>query len=115
MRKVVSLVDVAPTILDLLGIARPKNYQGATMLDAAPRMALFLRTTPLGLLGLRDGPWKFIYEIGSRRARLFDLDRDPKEMADVSVREAARTSWYGQVVQGWSSAQKNYVARAALR
>ena len=64
VRKVVSLVDTAPTILDLMGIPAPANYQGRTMLDGAPRMALFFADYSLGLLGLRDGPWKFVYEIG---------------------------------------------------
>lgn len=114
VRKVVSLVDTAPTILDLMGIPPPKNYQGRTMLDGAPRMALFFADYSLGLLGLRDGHWKFVYEIGSGRARLFDLERDPREMSDVSSREAARASWYHQVVVGWSSAQKTYIARAAI-
>ncbi len=115
LRKVVSLVDTAPTILDLLGIPTPPNYQGRTMLDGVPRMALFFADYSLGLLGLRDGPWKFVYEIGSGRAKLFNLDRDPHEKSDGSAREASRVSWYGQVVRGWSSAQKSYIARCALR
>jgi lipoteichoic acid synthase len=114
VRKVVSLVDAAPTILDLMGITPPKNYQGRSMLDGAPRMALFFADYSLGLLGLRDGRWKFVYEIASGRTRLFDLERDPREMSDVSAREAARVSWYGQVVRGWCSAQKSYIARAAI-
>src|SRR5580704_3968949 len=115
VRKVVSLVDTAPTILDLMGIAAPVSYQGRTMLDGTPRMALFFADYSLGLLGLRDGPWKFVYEIDSGRANLFDLDRDPREASDVSKREAARARWYGQVVRGWSSAQKSYIARGARR
>jgi hypothetical protein len=85
------------------------------MLDGTPRMALFFADYSMGLLGLRDGPWKFVYEIDSGRANLFDLNRDPREASDVSAREAARASWYGQVVRGWSSAQKSYVARGAPR
>ncbi len=82
------------------------------MLDGAPRMALFFADNSLGLLGLRDGRWKFIYEIGSGRTKLFDLERDPRELSDVSGHEAARALWYGQVVRGWSSAQKSYIDRA---
>src|SRR6266567_3637555 len=115
VRKVVSLVDTAPTILDLMGIPSRANYQGRTMLDGAPRMALFFADYSLGLLGLRDGPWKFVYEVGSGRAKLFDLERDPRELSDVSAREAARVSWYGQVVRDWCVAQKSYVARSAAR
>jgi len=113
VRKVVSLVDTAPTILDLLNIPPPSNYQGRTMLDGAPRMALFFADYSLGLLGLRDGPWKFIYEVGSGRPTLFDLDRDPRELSDLSPREPARASWYAQVVRNWSSAQKKHLTQSA--
>ncbi len=115
VRKVVSLVDTAPTILDLMGIAPPANYQGRTMLGDAPRMALFFTDYSLGLLGLRDGPWKFVYEIGSGRTKLYDLDRDPREVTDLTAREPARASWYGQVVRGWSNEQKSYIARGVIR
>ncbi len=115
VRKVVSLVDTAPTILDLMGIPPPVNYQGRTMLEGAPRMALFFADYSLGLLGLRDGPWKFVYEIGSGRAKLFDLALDPRETSDVSAIEAPRVSWYGQVVRAWSSAQKSYISQRAVR
>jgi hypothetical protein len=49
VRKVVSLVDIAPTILALLGVPPPSNYQGASMLDGTPRMALFFADYSLGL------------------------------------------------------------------
>ena len=85
------------------------------MLDGASRMALFFTDYSMGLLGLRDGPWKFVYEIGSDRAKLFNLERDPREQSDVSAREADRVSWYRQVVRGWSGAQKRYIAQIAAR
>ena len=74
-------------------------------------MALFFTDYSLGLLGLRDGPWKFVYETGSGRAKLFDLGRDAGEMNDVSAGEAARVARYGEMVRGWGSAQKSYIAR----
>ncbi len=114
VRKIVSLVDTAPTILTLVGIPPPPNYQGRTMLDGVPRTALFFADYSLGLLGLRDGPWKFIYEIESGRAKLFDLDRDPRELNDLAPREPARTSQYGQLLHNWCSAQKTYIAQAAM-
>jgi arylsulfatase A-like enzyme len=114
VRKVVSLIDTAPTILALLGIPPPSNYQGASMLDAAPRMALFFADYSLGLLGLRDGPWKFVYELESGRAKLFDLERDPRETSDLSTHQALRASWYGEAVRGWCSAQKRYIAASAM-
>jgi arylsulfatase A-like enzyme len=114
VRKVVSLVDTAPTILALTGIPPPPNYQGRTMLDSTLRMALFFADYSLGLLGLRDGPWKFIYEIESGRTKLFDLDRDPRELSDLAPREPVRASRYGRLVRNWCGTQKSYIARAAM-
>ncbi len=115
IRQVVSLVDTAPTVLDLLGIPPPANYQGTTMLDAAPRMALFFADYSLGLLGLRDGPWKFVYQLDSGRTRLFDLDRDPAELSDISSRHPAQASWYTQTLRAWSSDQQRHIDRAGPR
>jgi arylsulfatase A-like enzyme len=113
VRKVVSLVDAAPTILDLVGLPAPAAYQGRSMLDGTPRMALFFADYSLGVLGLRDGPWKFIYEIESRRSRMFDLERDPRETVDLAASDLARAAWYAGVVRGWSGDQKSYLARVA--
>jgi arylsulfatase A-like enzyme len=106
-RQVVSLVDTAPTVLDLMGLDAPSNYQGRSMLDGEPRMALFFADYSLGLLGLRDGPRKFIYELDSGRSRLFDLDKDPQEKTDLSGRYVEQARWYTQDLRSWSAAQKH--------
>jgi arylsulfatase A-like enzyme len=117
-RKVVSLVDTAPTVLALAGLAIPDLYQGRSMLDGGlhgglapePRMALFFTDYSLPLLGLRDGPWKFIYRLDTRRPKLFDLDRDPGEQSDLASAYPERVAWYEQVVRNWSASQRDYVA-----
>jgi arylsulfatase A-like enzyme len=111
VRKAVSLVDAVPTILELAGIPSPEGYQGRSMLDGTPRLALFFADYSLGVLGLRDGPWKFVYELESGRSRLFRLDRDPQEMTDVSGTNSDRAAWYASTLRGWIGAQKSYLAR----
>jgi lipoteichoic acid synthase len=108
-RTLVSLVDTAPTILDLAGIEVPAAHQGRSVLDGSARMALFFTDYSLGLVGLRDGNWKFVYELESGRAKLFDLARDPREMDDVSTGQRPRVESYKATVLGWSAAQKAYV------
>jgi arylsulfatase A-like enzyme len=105
-RQVVSLIDTAPAVLDLIGAPVAERHQGRSLLDPAPRMAFFLADYSLGLLGLRDGPRKFIYELDANRSRLFDLTRDPGEITDLSTREPARTRWYEQNLRAWSAAQR---------
>ncbi len=81
------------------------------MLVGAPRMALFITDYSLVMLGLRDGPWKFVYELESARSKLFDLDGDPRERIDLSMRNPERSAWYVRIVRGWNSAQKSHVAQ----
>ena len=103
----VSLVDVAPTILDLLGIVPPATYQGHSPLDDGPRMALFFTDYSLPLAGLVDGRWKAIEDVSTGRVQLFDLARDTVEAHDVSTQHADRARAYAATLQGWAAAQKD--------
>ena len=105
--QVVSLIDTAPTVLELAGLPAPANYQGRSVLDGQSRMALFFADYSVGLLGLRDGPWKFIYELSSRRSKLFDLRIDPLEKVDISGRYAEQARRYVNDLRRWSEAQKH--------
>ena len=82
------------------------------MLDPEPRMALFFADYSLGMLGLRDGPMKFIHELDSGRSRLFDLDEDPQETTDLSNRYARQATSYVQRLRSWSAAQKHLLKTA---
>ena len=108
--QVVSLVDTAPAILDLLGLPVPRNYQGSSVLDGRPRVALFFADYSLGLLGLRDGDYKYIHEPGSSRSQLFHLGLDPRERTDISKMHPERVERYRAAVRGWSGAQRRYIA-----
>ena len=108
-RQVVSLIDIAPTLLDLIGEPVHGAYQGRSMLDGTPRMAFFFADYSLGLLGLRDGRFKAIDELESGRAKLFDLELDAEERRDLAGRDAARIAWYSRELRRWSAAQRRRV------
>jgi hypothetical protein len=104
--RVASLIDTAPTVLDLLGIPAPDGYQGHSLLDAQTVMALFCTDYSLGLLGLRDGQWKFIYELESGRSQLYDLASDADERQELSAQYPERTAGYRDHLLRWAAAQK---------
>jgi arylsulfatase A-like enzyme len=104
--KVVSLLDTAPTVLDLAGLQGPPDYQGRSVLDCEPRMALFFADYSLGMLGLRDGASKFIYELESGRSRLYDLDVDRDEKINLAAGNPGQTAWYADNLKNWSAEQK---------
>jgi arylsulfatase A-like enzyme len=114
-RQVVSLIDVAPTLLDLAGLPVPEVYEGRSMFETGPRMALFFADYSLGLLGLRDGPLKFIYEMGSERSRVFDIAADPDEKIDRRARYAEEARWYRRDLRSWMASQKRLLAVSARR
>ena len=109
VKRPASLVDTAPTILDLLGLPIPQEYQGSSLLDSQSRMALFYTDYSLGLLGLRDGRWKFVYELESGRAKLFDLATDPDEKKNLASQEPERVQAYRGRLKSWAAAQRQLI------
>jgi glucan phosphoethanolaminetransferase (alkaline phosphatase superfamily) len=106
MHRVASLVDVAPTILDLLGLAHPAEYQGRSLLEDQNQMTLFATDYSLGFLGLRDAKWKMMHELESGHSWLFDLSTDPNERQNLADRYPERVAEYRQHLLRWSAAQK---------
>jgi arylsulfatase A-like enzyme len=101
VRRTASLIDTAPTILDLLGFPVPARFSGTSLLGSPNDMALFFTDYSLKFLGLRDGCWKYIYETDSDRSRLYDLCTDPTEVTNVESHERARESAYRARVRDW--------------
>jgi hypothetical protein len=104
--RIVSLVDLMPTILDLLGLPVPATSEGRSLLEAETGMALFCTDYSLGLLGLRDGRWKFIHEIETGQTSLYDLQTDPEEITDLAASEPERATIYRDHLVRWAAAQK---------
>lgn len=100
-----NVMDVAPTLLDLAGIAQPKGqFDGRAvqpMLGTswAPWLAgksatvhpasESIGTELFGSRALRQGEWK-ITDPGDGQWRLFDIAQDPGETTDLSAAEPAR-------------------------
>jgi len=111
VRRVASLIDTAPTILDQLGLQSPADYQGRSALEGRPGMALFYTDYSLSLMGLRDGGWKYIYELDSGRSKLFDLRQDVAELNDLSQLHPERVTAYRSLLTRWSAAQKALILK----
>jgi hypothetical protein len=100
-RRVMSLVDTAPTILDMTGLAAPAGIDGRSMLAPPSTMALFFTDYSLPLVGLRDGCWKFIHEMGSSHSALFDVCRDRAETENLAGTEPLRARLYVDRLTAW--------------
>jgi hypothetical protein len=100
----ISLVDTAPTILDLLGLPIPPAYQGVSALDGKSRMAFFFADYGLGWLGLYDACWKYLFQTDSERSALYDVCRDPDETRNLAAAHPERIPVYRARVEAWAAA-----------
>ena len=100
--RIVSAIDIAPTILDIAGIAAPESHEGTSAFDDNRRIAMFFADYSLRLLGLRDGAMKVIHELDAGRSQLFDLSSDPGETRDIADRYPDDVRWYTQKLNEWA-------------
>jgi phosphoglycerol transferase MdoB-like AlkP superfamily enzyme len=106
---VASILDIAPTVLDLVGLPIPADYEGASVFVPGERMALFHTDYSVGLLGLQDRCWKYQFEVETGRSRLFDTCVDPREAVDLADRESNRVRAYRARLEQWSSATRSSI------
>ncbi|MDH3284168.1 MAG: sulfatase [Acidobacteriota bacterium] len=93
----VRLIDVMPTVLELLGAGAPADLQGVSLLpalngerhDALPALSEWGYSFDVSW---RVPPWKLIFDIQTETPRLFHLDSDPGEHLDLAQQERRRTA-----------------------
>jgi hypothetical protein len=79
-----SLIDVAPTVCDLLGVLSPGCFEGASIFHAMDRPAFFSTEYSMRLRGVRFREWKLILEDDTGYTRLYHLERDPSEQTNLA-------------------------------
>jgi choline-sulfatase len=88
----VSLLDVAPTLLDLAGVDERLPLDGRSLLDPDPDRAVLaeyhVEKVRAPCFMVRRGARKLIHVHG-HGSQLFDLEADPGEWDDLSGREDA--------------------------
>ncbi len=78
------IIDLAPTILDILGYPVPGTWQGRSLFDPERTGRVYLFTSRSRVLfGYREGTRKFIYDAGANIAELYDLQIDPAESRNL--------------------------------
>jgi arylsulfatase A-like enzyme/Flp pilus assembly protein TadD len=104
----VRLIDLAPTVLDLVGVAAPPEFEGSsiTSAPAVDRTAyleamdanLTRNWAPLTAVVTRDAKL-----IDLPNAELYDLRADPRESTNLFAREGERARTLGSLLRGMTS------------
>jgi len=107
----VGLIDLLPTILDLLGVDRAKyreQLEGKSFAELLERegkngssqRAIFSEAEE-GQLSVVLGQWKLIHEPAKQVYRLFDLRSDPGETLDAAERHPSVVAKLQRVLESW--------------
>lgn len=95
-KRLVRLIDVVPTLLDLVDLPPLPDQQGVSMLDAeAPRVLVAQTQRANGtheLFCARDEQYKLIYVPSEDRFEMYDVAKDPLELGDIYA-TAGRERW----------------------
>ena len=101
-------IDIAPTILDVLGLNPMRSATGQSLLQDNIRVLVAetqTGTPPQAMYCMRDERYKLIYHANEKRFEMYDLARDPSELDDVF-----RTQ--GHLCAGWQQELKTLLRRA---
>jgi arylsulfatase A-like enzyme len=95
-------VDLNPTLADILDLPPDGEWQGHSLFDPAkPPRAYFMAIAGGDIFGVREGDWKFVYDVANGRESLFNLRLDPQEQHDFAKGEPARAMQLRQRVAAW--------------
>jgi arylsulfatase A-like enzyme len=118
----VELLDVAATLLDVMGAGPAGEYAGRSLLPllqgntgTGTDRARYFETRdrhwvkpPLDdfLAGVESDGWKLVHDRRDGVVRLFHLDVDPGETEDLSAIHAEKTSRMSRLLQAWLAGQQ---------
>lgn len=109
----VSLIDVTPTILNLVNVPVPRRMPARSllplMLGEPPRDRWFFAELlpdgmfPYDIKAIRHGRWKLHWWVQDGTIQLFDLENDPGELVDLSDARPERADELLGTLQAWSA------------
>jgi arylsulfatase A-like enzyme len=99
-------VDLAPTIADLTGVPPAPDWQGRNLFDRShPPRAYFYVAQDEFKLGIREGEWKYVFDLRSGTDELYNLAHDPDEQHRVAGEEQ-RATRLRQRLAAWAEANR---------
>jgi len=107
-------IDIAPTLLGLLGIDPPLTMKGRNLVRTSDGRIVILATRPpLSQVGVRAGRWKLVHWGESGANELFDVASDPDERHDVSSSHRDLVDQLDGIERRWQVHSRNLVENYA--
>jgi arylsulfatase A-like enzyme len=114
----VSLIDIAPTLLSLAGLEIPDSMEGRSVFDRPAseqwRHQRIFAQYGDALYCVRTPRWKLIQRTANQKVKLFDLHRDPGERRNLEARHPEVVGYLLSELEEWR-AQRPQLDRGSRR
>ncbi len=108
--RVIGHIDIAPTILDVLGFETPAAWQGVSLFREKENAPIFFFSAWTDyIIGNRIDDRKTIYRYLADRTEVYDLAADPAEIRDIADRETSWTDAERQRIIQWVAEQNKTI------
>ncbi len=106
----VQILDIAPTIYNLLGYEIPKKVHGKSLLPFIkgieyPDYPEFAFSLQYDYRSLQNNKWKFVYDLKNNEAKLFNLEKDHEELLNVADKYVEKKDFF---IELYSVYKKKY-------
>jgi Sulfatase len=107
-------IDIAPTLLGLLGIEPPSTMKGRNLVrNSEGRIVILATRPPLSQVGVRAGRWKLVHWGESGVNEVFDVANDPDERNDVSSSHRDLAGQLDAIERRWQAHSRNLIENYA--
>lgn len=105
--------DIAPTVLSLLNVPVPKQWQGQSLLNKnKPQITYFYAPWSDYLFGFRDKNIKCIFNASNNKYEIYDLTKDPQERNNLALKMKHLIPECEQKLAAWVQHQDKYISAA---
>jgi lipoteichoic acid synthase len=102
------IIDVAPSVLNVLGIECPFSWQGSSLFNRNRYQPVyFFAPWSDYLFGFRQGDLKFIYNASKGKTELYNIRDDPEEANNLSGK--IRMSYAHERLAGWTQYANHFI------
>ena len=110
------LIDIAPTILDILDLQLPQKWQGSSLFsNNRVNRVYFFTAWSNYLFGFRQDNIKFIFDASNNKYEIYDLYKDPQETHNLTEQQPDFVKEGTQRLAAWVQFQNKLFNDLMLR
>ena len=104
------MIDIAPTILNILGMPQPDQWQGKSLFTATKNdRTYFFCPWSDYLFGYREGNLKYIFNATENTTEMYDLQNDPQESKNLASAQPEKADQCRECLAAWVQYQNKFM------